>query len=141
VEAGLVLLPFFGLAFLAMDGAWAVFIKATLQHAVREGVRYAVTGQTQSGIGQIDSIKAVVKDSALGLLDTSQAGKLFVRFLNPSTLAATNSNDAGNLVEVSVEDFEITPMAPLFHSAAPVHVTVRSADRLESFPGGVPPAL
>ena len=139
VEAGLVLLPFFALVYLAVDGAWAVFAKATLQHAVREGARYAITGQTSGGSGQVESIKAVVIDRALGLLSGDQAGTLFVRFLDPVTLADTASNAGGNLVEVSVENYALRPVVPLFHSADPVYVTVRAADRLEANPGGVPP--
>jgi hypothetical protein len=52
VEVGLVLLPLCGFVFLILDMAWAFYVRATLQSAVREGVRYAITSQTMTGMGQ-----------------------------------------------------------------------------------------
>ena len=133
------ILPFFALAFMTMDAAWALFIKATLQHAVTEGVRYAVTGQVSPGNGQVASIKAVVVKQAMGLLSGSQAGTLSVTFLNPTTLATTSSNLGGNLVQVSVSNYSIAPLAPLLRSSTATLVNVTSADRMEGSPGGIPP--
>jgi len=139
VEAGLMLLPFLVLLFMTMDTAWALLVKATLQHAVREGVRYAVTGQTSGSNGQIASIEQVVLNQSLGLLTGSQAATLSVQFLDPGTLAPTASNQGGNLVQVSVTDYQITPLAPLLRSATPVPVSVTSIDKLEGSPGGIAP--
>jgi hypothetical protein len=47
-----VLLPLCGFVFLILDMAWAFYVRATLQSAVREGVRYAITSQTMTGMGQ-----------------------------------------------------------------------------------------
>jgi len=139
VEAGIMLLPFMALVFMTMDTAWALMVKATLQHAVREGVRYAVTGQTSGSNGQIASIEQVVLSQSLGLLTGSQAGTLSVQFLDPVTLAPTASNLGGNLVQVSVTGYQITPLAPLLRSGTPVPVSVTSIDKLEGSPGGVAP--
>ncbi len=112
------LLPFLALAFMTMDAGWAVFVKATLQHAVREGVRYGVTGQVSGNNGQIASIEAVAVNQAMGLLSGSQAGTLSVQFLDPVSLAPTSNNAGGNIVQVSVTNYMITPLAPLLRSPA-----------------------
>ena len=139
VEAGLVLVLICGLMFLAIDTGWGLFVKATLQHAVAEGCRYAVTGQTSGGSGQIASIESVVETQAMGLL-SSQLGTLSVQFYNPTTLTPTTSNLGGNLVEVSITNYHVTPLAPLLYSSNPIPVTVRATDIIEPSPGGVPPA-
>lgn len=140
IETALILLPLLALMFLGLDAAWAVFVKATLEFAVREGVRYGITGQTSTGIGQIASIEAVVQQNALGLLSGNQAGTLSVTFLNPATLGPTSSNLGGNLVRVAVTNYQLSPMAPLLRSSAPLSISVQSIDMIEPSPGGVAPA-
>jgi Flp pilus assembly protein TadG len=133
VETMLTMLPFFAMVFLVMDAAWGLFIKSTLQQAVREGVRYAVTGQ------QVSSITSTVQTQALGFLN-SQLTTLSVRFLNPSTLADITANpganQGGNIVEVDVTGFQFSPLAPLFTSAASITFNVSAADVIE---GSAPP--
>jgi Flp pilus assembly protein TadG len=133
------MIPFLALAFMALDAGWALFVKSTLQHAVREGVRYGVTGQVSGSEGQIASIEGVVVSQAMGFLSGSQAGTLSVQFLDPVTLSPTSSNVGGNIVEVSVTNYQITPLAPLLRSGAGIPVSVTSADVIEGSPGGVPP--
>jgi Flp pilus assembly protein TadG len=144
VESLLTMLPFFALAFLCMDAAWGLFIKSTLQQAVREGVRYAVTGQVSGVLGQVASIEAVVQKQALGLL-SSQSATLTVHFLNPSTMAdlgtAAGANQGGNIVEVEVTGYQFKPLAPLFRSSASIAFNVTAADVIEGSSGGVPPAI
>ena len=140
VETGLMMLPFLALAFLTLDSAWALFVKATLQHAVQEGVRYGITGQVSGNNGQIASIESVVVTQAMGLLSGSQAGTLSVQFLSPSTLAATSSNIGGNIVQVSVTNYQVAPLAPLLRSGTAIPVTVTAADVIESSGAGGPPA-
>lgn len=139
VEAGLMLIPFFALGFMTLDAAWGIFIKATLQHAVQEGARYAVTGQVSGNLGQIASIEAVVQTQSFGLLTGAQAGTLSVTFLDPVSLTPTTSNQGGNLVQVSVTNYQIQPLAPLLRSSTPVPVTVSAVDVIEGSPGGVAP--
>jgi Flp pilus assembly protein TadG len=136
VEAGLMMLPFLALGFMTMDAGWAIFVKATLQHAVREGVRYGITGQVDSSGYQITSIQNTVVSQSLGLLTSSQVS---VAFLDSSTLAATSSNAGGNIVQVSVTNYMVTPLAPLLRSSAGIPVSVTGADVIEGSPGGIPP--
>ena len=138
VEAGLMMLPFLALVFMTMDAGWAVFVKATLQHAVREGVRYGVTGLVAPNDGQAASIEAITIRQAMGLLD-SQQETLHVQYLDPVTFAPS-SNAGGNIVQVSVTNYMITPLAPLLRSGNAIPVNVTAADVIEGSPNGVPPA-
>jgi Flp pilus assembly protein TadG len=141
VEAGLGLTVFCALLFLVVDTGWGVFVKATLQHAVAEGVRYGVTGKTSGALGQTASIVAVVQLQAMGLLNGSQASTIAVTFYDPNTLAQTSSNAGGNILKVSVEGYQFTPLAPLLRSAAPISITASATDIIESSPGGVAPPI
>ena len=141
VEAALVMVPLCATVFLLMDVAWSIFVKATLQAAVREGARYAMTGNTTGTSGQLASVKSVVQNYAMGLLDGSQSGTIVIQFYTPDTLALTSSNQGGNLVVVSVVNYPFVPLAPFMHSGGTVLLTVRSGDRLETLPGGAAPAL
>jgi Flp pilus assembly protein TadG len=133
------LIPFFAMAFMTIDTAWAIFVKATLEHAGREGVRYGVTGQVSGSLGQIASIEAVVQRNSLGLLTGAQTNTLSVQFLDPGTFTTTSSNQGGNLVQVSVTNYHITPLAPLLRAATAIPLTVTSVDMIEGSPGGVAP--
>ncbi len=138
-------LPFFAMAFLIVDAAWGLFVKASLQHAVQEGVRYAVTGQVSGSLGQVASIKAVVTAQAMGLLSGSQSGTLSVHFLDPVSLTdlgtKPGANQGGNLVEVDISGYQFAPLAPLLRSGAAIPMNVSAADRIEGSPGGVAPPL
>ena len=140
IEFGLVCVPFFAFILLILDISWTVFSKAVLQHAVREGVRYAVTYQTSGILGQDASIKGVVQQNAMGMLQGSSGASLIsIQYYDPNTLAATNSNAAGNVVQVSVAGYGLSPMGPLMRSGTPLSLSVTSSDRTESCPNGVCP--
>jgi hypothetical protein len=113
MELALILLPFFAIFFAMIDFSIAVFLKGNFQHAVREGVRYAITYQTLTGQCQDASIKAVVKNNAIGFLNGTNENYIHVRYFNPAVSLSTevtglNSNNPGNIVEVSVESFDPT---------------------------------
>src|SRR5438445_3595291 len=125
---------------LIMDISWAVFSKAALQHAVREGVRYAVTYRTMAALGQDASITSVVQQNAMGMLNGSSGASLVsIQYYTPDTLTPTNSNAAGNVVKVSVTGYSLSPLGPLMRSNSPLSLSVSSSDRTESCPGGICP--
>ena len=142
VEFGLVMVPMFGILFLIVDLSWMLFARATLQYAVREGVRYAVTGQTMTGLGEDASIRTVVQQNSMGVLaGAANASKITVTYLDPNNnFAVTSSNAGGNVVQVAVSGVNVFPMAPLFRSGNPLSMTAVSSDVVESSPGGFPPA-
>jgi len=125
-ELALVYLPFFAIFFAMIDFSIAVFLKGTFQHAVREGARYAITFQTQTGQCQDASIRSVVKNNAVGFLNGANENYITVRYFNPAVSLTTevtglNSNSPGNIVEVGVENFNPTTflwIAPVSGSIA-----------------------
>ncbi|MGE5571181.1 MAG: TadE/TadG family type IV pilus assembly protein [Rhodospirillales bacterium] len=146
IEMALVLVPMLGFLFLIIDIGWAVFAKGTLQHAVREGVRFAVTSKTLAGMGHRDSIKSVVVSNALGLLNGKE-DLIHIEWYSQSDLAtplkpggSTPINSGDNIIEVSVEGFPHLPLLPLYRSGGPLFFTARSSDRMEATPpSGAPP--
>jgi len=131
-----------------------IFLRSTLQSAVRAGVRYAVTYRTGSGLGQDDSIRQVVQQNALGFLDgPAGAASITIDYYPPTDLSdqvtGAGSNAPGNVVEVSVSNYTWSWVAPLsggfnpgYYSRSPLSISVSSADRMESLPAGAlsPPA-
>jgi hypothetical protein len=148
VEAVFATLPLMAFFFGIVDVSFAVFVKNTLLFSVRQGVRYAVTSQTMTGMGHDASIKATVKKYSAGLVDAlspNQNGTqhITITYYDPVTLAAVsgaNSNIGGNIVVVSVSGLSWAWMVPLWHNAAPFQFTVASADIMEATPSGGPPA-
>ena len=138
------LLPLCGLVFLIMDVAWAFYVRSTLQNAVREGVRYAITSQTMTGLGQDASIKTTVQQNAMGLLSgTSGAELITIQYYLPNTLAPVsglNSNQGGNIVDVYVLGYSLPPLGPILRNPAPLSLGAQAFDRMEGSPGGIPPA-
>lgn len=143
VEAAFVLVPLFALLFAIVDFGLAIFIRSTMQHATREGVRYAVTYQTMDGLGHDESIRTVVVNSAMGFLSSQEnRDKVRIRYYDPMTFTEVGANAPGNLIEVSVENYTWGWLAPLLRTASPLQVTARSSDRMEGLPGNwaSPPA-
>jgi len=137
VEAALILVPLFGLTFLTLDVSMAVFLRSTFQHAVREGVRYGITGGTASGLCQDDAIKAVVKQNAVGFLNaTAAASTIHVHFMSPVDGSQVD-NSPGNIIQVSVEGYKYGPLAPYQHFGAPM-IWERAYDVMEPYPGALP---
>lgn len=144
VEVSLIFLPLFAILLALFDFSLALFLRATMQNAVREGVRYAVTYQTSGGLCQDDSIKTIVRNSAVGFLsDTAHDTKIKVRYYNPTNLGVevtgANSNSPGNVVEIAVEGYTWSWIAPLWRTASPFNINVYAADRMEGLAGGVSP--
>lgn len=129
VEFTFCFLPLLMMVFLLMDVSWAIFVKSSLQYAVRAGVRYGVTVTgTQAGNSDLTTlVKSVVQNNSLGLLSGSTGlAKIKVNYLQPpapgSTAAATDvsnqsyGNTPGNIMQVSIQGFSLIPLAPRIFS-------------------------
>lgn len=141
VEVGLIFLPLCAMLFGLFDFSVAIFMRATIQSAVREGVRYAVTYQTMSGQCQDASIKQIVKDASSGFLSAAaHDSKIKIRYYSPTNLtvelSGAGSNAPGNVVEIGVEGYSWSWMAPLWRSASPFNINVYAADRMEGMAAG-----
>jgi hypothetical protein len=148
VEGALAILPLLAVLFGVVDLAVAVFVQNMAQFAVRQGVRYAITSQTMTGMGQDASIKTVVQDYTMGFLNSLSsdgvgADTISITYYNPVTLlpvTGVGSNIGGNIVVVSATGLSWAWMVPLLRSAAPLTFSVSSADIMEATPLAGAPA-
>jgi Flp pilus assembly protein TadG len=131
------------ITFAIMDYGVAIFVQNVLYNAVREGVRYAVTQQTNSGHQDTD-IKAVVQSNSMGFLSgSSGASYISITYYNPKTLATVTgvgSNAGGNICMVSVNSFPITWFAPVWRASGKFAMSANSSDIMEAPPGGTIPS-
>jgi len=143
LEGALALPPLLMLLFATIDFSIAILVKNTVQSAVREGVRYAVTGQTVNGLGQDESIRTVVENNSLGFLNSSNGDSLIsITYYNPNTLASVSgvgSNAPGNIVQVQVTGLSWLWMVPYARSSTPLQISATSMDIVEPNSTGVPP--
>ena len=149
VEWMLVLLPTLGLLTAFFDVSYALFCWSTIQNAVREGCRYAITFQTITGYGQDSSIEQTVAADSMGMVSASSSPQLiFVNYFtqtNPNTpMAAPNGNLPNNIVEVSIQNFPLQWLVPIsgtiidpYRSVQPATISVYSSDVLGGYPAGV----
>jgi len=142
VEGTLAMLPLMAFLLGIVDVSVAIFVKNTVQFAVRQGVRYAVTSQTMTGQGQDASIRSIVQTYSLGLMNAlSPTGNgndaITISYYDPVTLAqvtGTGSNSGGNIVVVSATGLSWAWMVPLLRDATPLQFSVSSADIMEATP-------
>jgi len=143
LEGALALPPLLMLLFATIDFSIAILVKNTVQASVREGVRYAVTGQTVNGLGQDASIRTVVENNSLGFLNSSNGDNLIsITYYNPSSLQAVTglgSNAPGNIVQVQVTGLSWLWMVPYGRSATPLQISATSSDIIEPNSTGIPP--
>jgi Flp pilus assembly protein TadG len=159
LEYTLVLLPALGFLFLILDVAWAVYSRSTLQYAVAQGVRYAVTSQTMGTMGQRASIQTVVQSNAFGKLNGTSGTATGVNGWNSiyvdwylvnadGTLTNEDGVVGGNgmqadgslpLVKVSVQNFTSNTFMPTIKMPGlttlnSIIMSAVSWDRMESPP-------
>jgi Flp pilus assembly protein TadG len=151
VESAFTLLPTFALLFAFIDFGLMLYRWSSIQNAVREGVRYAITFQTSGGLGQAASIKQVVQRYSMGIVTTADSPQhIFVKFYSPGTpdtAIPAGGNLPGNIVEVSVQNLSFAWVAPLsgsyggavpfFRMSAPLNLKAFALDLLGGYPVGV----
>jgi Flp pilus assembly protein TadG len=140
LEASATILLTFGLLFLVIDLGLTLFTKATLQSAVRAGVRFAVTEQLASGTSYLsDSITQVVQQNAMGMLNGANgACKIAINYYN-SVTGSPSTGNGGDVIEVSVSGYNYTPVG-ILKSGSPIAITASSSDVMELCPfSGCPP--
>lgn len=141
MEGTAIMLLMFGLLFLVVDLALALFTKATLQSAVQAGVRFAVTDRLAAGQSYLnDSIVQAVQQNAMGMLNgPNGACKISINYFNPIT-GQPDTGTGGDVIEVSVTGYNYTPVG-ILKSASPIPITASSSDVLEACPLGGCPAI
>ncbi len=149
VECAFTLVPLFAMIFAFADYGLLLFRWSTLQNAVREGCRYAITFQTSGSLGQDASIAQVVQRYAMGVVTTTDSPPhIFVDYYAPTNVTtpiANGGNIPGNVVQVSVQNVSWAWIAPLsgtmganpLYAGAPLNFAVYSSDLLGGYPAGV----
>jgi hypothetical protein len=123
VEFGLVALLFFTVLFSIIDWSYLFFANLSMQHAVREGARYAVTGQSGLSPTPGDRCAAArekIRTTSVGMYEKTGATTVF-KTISPSgqivTLGGSNCYGAEQLIIIQVNSAlrPITPfLAPFF---------------------------
>jgi Flp pilus assembly protein TadG len=137
VESAIVIPLFFFLMFAVVDVATLFFAQTTLQNAVREAGRYAITGNHQPDPGnpgqqlsRVNSIIAVARQAAMGL----NIASIQVSSINGGN---GNAGGPGDTVTISLTSNVplLTPfLSQMFHGAFTLTVSTRFKN--ESFPPG-----
>lgn len=127
MEFTLSFLPFVVMLFMLLDVAWAVFVKSTLQYAVRAGVRSGITitgTQASAASSNLTAmVKSIVQSKALGILSGSSGlAKIKVRYYQPPSEGSTaaivdvssqsNGNSYPNIMQVSIEGYTLPALVP-----------------------------
>jgi hypothetical protein len=125
----------FALIFLLLDISLSLFIKVTLQEAVRDGVRFGVTEQLLTGDTYMStSIAKVVQQNSGGFV-TNAPCQVTVNYYDPYG-GATTTPTGGYILQVAVQGYQYTPLGAIFKSGAPVAINVQASDVMEACPGG-----
>jgi len=150
LESVFTLLPLIAILTFFFDMTFAIFSWSTIQNAVREGCRYAITFQTSGSLGQDASIEQMVQQYAMGLITSSNASLMHVNYftpLAPNTAIALGANPPGNypgnIVEVSVQGYPLQWLFPLsgtlanpYRGNSPASISTYSSDILGGYPAG-----
>ena len=127
MEFTLTLLPFLAMIFVLLDVSWAVFVKSTLEFAVRAGVRSGITitgTQAESAGSDLTTmVKSIVQQKSLGILNGPDGlSKIKVRYFQPpadgssgpavDVSGSANGNTPPNIMQVSIEGFSLPALVP-----------------------------
>jgi len=146
LETAFTFLPTMAMLGGILDLGMMLYRWSTLENAVREGTRYAVTFQVDGSGHQDTSIEDQVTTYAMGLVHTSDSPQtIFVKYYSPVTFAQITSggNQPGNIVQVSVQGVSygwLLPISGAFYSlrnTAPFTINAYSSDILGGYPVGV----
>jgi Flp pilus assembly protein TadG len=99
-EFAIVAIVLLGLVFAVIDFGYMLYVNLTMQHAVREGARYAITGRSDlSPAGVRASVVQKIKDSSIGLCGRQACSITFFRLQSGSPVELpTDPNDSRSLV-------------------------------------------
>jgi hypothetical protein len=141
VEFALVGSIFFTLVFGVIDTARLFESWITVQHAAREGARYALTGRGDCDIASDDRlacIEYVTKEAAMGLSGGPAAVDVTVRKWSYPDYADPPTEDSAGVacdnIEVEV-DYDHQLMTPIIRSIVP-HIPLVGRDRVINEPFG-----
>ncbi len=130
------------LSMAAIDCGYLFSTKVTLQNAVRQAGRYALTGQCITGSNgsctqtRYNSIVQTLQTSSVGFLNASNSGDITISCTNTGGGCPNNAGGPGDLVTISVS-YPYRFVSPLMAAFFPFHaytIRVSAAFTNESFP-------
>jgi hypothetical protein len=152
IEFTFTFLPYVCMVFVLLDIGWAIFVKSTLECAVRDGVRRGITitgtQATDAHSNLTAMVKSIVQSRALWIL-RGDAGlsKIKVHYFRPPDEGSTadaldvcdrsDGNSQNNIMQVSIEGYTMPALLPrLFTTKTAVdkagtNVTAMAADLIE----------
>ena len=142
VEFALLLLPLLGLILLIMDTAWVIFAQASIQEAVREGVRVGITANTISGCPTVTcSVQKTVQNYSAGFVKAANVQVTYFTNTNGSLVQATGAlaDLGGNILQVSVSGITIKSMGAIMRSHTSISLGATASDVIESNPNRATP--
>jgi Flp pilus assembly protein TadG len=152
LEFTFIMIPLLAMTFVLLDTAWAVFVKGTLQYAVRAGVRNGITiTGTQATAANSDlttMVKSIVQGKSLGLLrGTTGLAMIKVHYFQPPAPGSTgpavdvSNQPSGNtplyIMQVSVDNYPLPALLPRIYSyrgtadTSATVLSVKAADLIE----------
>jgi len=147
VEFAMASLIFFSLLFAIIDLCIMFYVNLTMQHAVREGARYAITGQSNLGTDRRSALIARIRNSSNGLYDknTNVPSDPVISVLTPNSVTFTNysgmpvSGAPGKPDDIIVIRLTykwplLTPILRPFFAGGNYTFTVKATMKNESFP-------
>lgn len=142
VEFTFVVIPTLVLVCMSANLAWILFGWACLQSAVREGVRYGITGPVTTGMDS--AIDTFVTTMSVGFINSNNNPTIKVQYYSPTTYTEvtgqSGATQAGNVLKVTAT-ISLQSLLPVWSSSgkfggtftswAPT-LTAASADVLET---------
>ena len=151
VEFAFVAFVFFGFLFAVMDFAIMFYVNLTMQHAVREGTRYAITGQAATSsptpAERLTAMTNKIKVSSNGLYDKNlnTPKDPVLSIINPGNISFGNytgspkTGTTGNpndiiVVRLTYQWRLLTPLLRPFFPNGIYKFTVKSTMKNEGWP-------
>ena len=142
IEVGISLMLLLVFSMAAMDFGYLFSQKLTLQNAVRQAGRYAITGQCVTGsngscsVTRYNSVVQTLQNTSLGYLNTSNTGDVSMTCTNEGGGCPNSAGGPGDLVTISVS-YPYTFLSPMLAAFFPSHaytIKVGASFTNESFP-------
>jgi hypothetical protein len=143
VEFAITASVFFLLMFMILDFSLYSFIKLTMQHAVREGARYAITGQLgldpQAGLDRKRAVIQKIRDNSMGFFDDVLAeSDIEVTDSDGSPVSGFGAPGESIVITFNCQWPILSPFTRAILLRSDYNFSVRASMRNEEFPGASP---
>lgn len=147
VEFALAVLLLLFVLFAIIDLAIMFYVNLTMQHAVREGARYAVTGRSDLGLDRRTALIAKIREQSMGLYDRNRhvpkdpsisvikpSGVTFSNYTGTPTTGDPGKADETIVVSLTYTWPLVTPFMKPFFRGGEYTFTVKATMKNEPFP-------